>query len=46
MFSKIMLEFIKKSSKIFTSDKCMPIIPISGSMKLRTLTMKILEITV
>ena len=38
ILSKIILEFVKKSSKIFTSDKCMPIIPTSGSIKLTSLT--------
>ena len=38
MFSKIILEFIKKSSKIFTSNKYIPIIPTIRGIKLRRLT--------
>lgn len=38
MFSKIILEFVKKSSKIFTSNRCMPIKPTTKGIKLRALT--------
>ena len=38
MFSKIILEFVKKSSKIIGSNRRMPIIPTNGGIKLRALT--------
>ena len=38
MFIKMIPEFIKKSSKIFTSNRRMPIIPTLRGIKLRALT--------
>ena len=38
MFIKMIPEFIKKSSKIIESNRCMPIIPTIRGIKLRALT--------
>ena len=38
MFSKMIPEFLKKSSKIIESNKYMPIIPTIRGIKLRALT--------
>ena len=38
MFSKIILEFVKKSSKIIGSNRRMPIKPTTKGIKLRALT--------
>lgn len=38
MFIKMILKFGKKSSKIFTSNRCMPIKPTTKGIKLRAFT--------
>ena len=38
MFSKIILEFVKKSSEIIGSNRRMPIKPTTNGIKLRVLT--------